>query len=405
MKVLQINQVVRVTSTGRIVENLGNYLMEQGHESYIAYSGRPKNESNSILYQVSNSIDTNLHALNTRLFDRHGLYSKKVTKDFVKWIVQVDPDIIHLHNIHGYYLNYPILFEFLKLCKKPIFWTFHDFWPITGHCSHFININCEKWREQCQSCPKLKYYPASLILDNSRDNYNIKKRIFNSLDGLIVISISDWVKGLLQESFLSEKSIIRISNGINSSVFKPTSFMKSRILNKYGLEDKVFLIALATTWQKSKGYYDFLKLAESIPSKYQLILVGLVGKMAENLPQSIKAISRTYNQEDLVELYNLAEINLNLSYQETFGLTTVEALMCGVPSIVYNATASPELVTEETGIVVEPGDIAGVVDAINKIMSNGGKKFYAQKCREHALKYFDERIIYQKHLELYQNAL
>lgn len=405
MKVLQINQVVRVTSTGRIVESLGNYIMEQGHESYIAYSGRPKNESNSTLYQISNSIDTIMHALGTRLFDRHGLYSNKVTRDFVKWIVQVDPDIIHLHNIHGYYLNYPILFEFLEKFKKPVFWTFHDFWPVTGHCSYFTDVDCDKWKTQCYSCPKLAYYPSSWGYDNSKSNFSFKKDCFKKPNNLNIIAISGWSAELIKYSFLGESVIHKIPNGVNSKLFRITLPNEEVLRSKFKLDKSKILIALATTWGKRKGYFDYLALSKLLPEDFKIVLVGLNGNLAQELPQNIVAIPRTDNQEELVQLYNLAEVNLNLSYQETFGLTTVEALMCGLPSIVYNVTASPELVTEATGVVVEPGDLNGVVDAVIKIMNVGGKKYYSETCRKHALQNFDERAVYRKHLELYEKAL
>lgn len=406
MRVLQINQVVRVTSTGRIVEGLGNFLIENGHESFIAYSGRPSQRSNSVLYQVSNPIDTYLHAIGTRLFDRHGLYSKRVSKKFIKWIDSTYPDIIHLHNIHGYYLNYPVLFDYLKNLNKPVFWTFHDFWPITGHCSHFINVGCTKWKTQCYNCPKLRYYPASYLSDNSRENFLLKKQYFQGLKKLTIISISSWVKNILRDSILGEYPIKAIPNGVNSKTFLPIEKNANlQVKKKYNLPSKKLLIALATTWQEGKGYYDYLKLSKVLPLEYQIVLVGLQGKMAQGLPDNITAIPKTSNVNELVQLYNLSEINLNLSYQETFGLTTVEALMCGVPSIVYNSTASPELVTKETGIVVEPGDIASVFQGILEIAVNGGKKAYSKHCREHAVSKFDENKVYGKHLKLYEEAL
>lgn len=405
MRILQVNQVVTVTSTGRIVENLGNFLLDNGHESFIAYSGRPKSPSNSHLYQISNSLDSNLHAIGTRLFDTHGLHSLSVTKKFLSWVDELNPDIIHLHNIHGYYLNYPLLFDFLSKSRKPVIWTFHDFWPITGHCSYFTDVNCEKWKSQCYSCPKKKLYPSSILMDNSKTNYITKKKYFSSLDRLEVVTISNWSRELVNDSFLGNKRIHKIPNGIDSSKFRITEVAKEGIRSKYGLSEKKILLGLATTWGKRKGYFDYLKLAEILPRDYQIVLVGLQGDLAKGLPKQIIPIKRTESIDDLVNLYNLSEITLNLSYQETFGLTTVEGLMCGVPGIVYNATASPELINDEVGVIVEPGHIEGIVDAIRKIEKNGGKKSYREKCRKYAVDNFDAEIVHKQYLDLYQRLI
>lgn len=405
MKVLQVNQVVTVTSTGRIVENFGSFLLSKGYESFIAYSGRPKSSSKSSLFQISNSLDTNLHALGTRLFDTHGLHSKSVTDRFIDWIKEINPDVIHLHNIHGYYLNYPLFFDFLSSFKKPVFWTFHDFWPITGHCSYFSDVNCDKWKTECFSCPKLSYYPSSIYYDNSRKNYQIKKEYFNKIENLHIIAISKWSESLIKQSFLKSSKVNCISNAIDSNTFNIVDANEKLIREKYGLNTKKILIALATTWGKRKGFDDYIKLSNIIDENHQIVLVGLSGKQAENLPENISAIKRTDSITDLVSLYNISEISMNLSYQETFGLTTVEGMMCGLPAIVYNATASPELVNEEVGIIVEPGDIKGVARAILKIQENGGKKTYSKKCREHAIENFDSSIVHNKILDLYKSVM
>jgi glycosyltransferase involved in cell wall biosynthesis len=405
MKVLQINQVVSVTSTGRIVENLSNFLLENGHESFIAYSGRPKSISNSVLYQVSSALDSNLHAIGTRLFDTHGLHSKTVTRKFITWIKQTNPDIIHLHNILGYYLNYPLLFNYLVKSNKPVVWTFHDFWPVTGHCVYFTDVKCEKWKSQCFSCPKKNKYPSSIFVDNSKDNYMMKKQYFSALSNLNIVTISDWATGLIRQSFLGKKSIHKISNGIDSSRFTIIDINEKLLREKYGIGTQKVLMGLATTWGERKGYYDYLKLAENLPPDYQIVLIGLQGKFSENLPENIIPIKRTDSIDELVSLYNLAEITLNLSYQETFGLTTVEGLMCGIPGIVYNATASPELIEDTVGLVVETGDISGILKAIKIIEENGGRSAYRNKCREYAKEKFDSDLVHNEYLDLYKSLL
>jgi glycosyltransferase involved in cell wall biosynthesis len=400
-KLLQINTVVNSGSTGRIAEEIGHTAIGAGWKSYIAY-GRNDRPSQSELIKIGNGRDIKMHGIQTRLFDRHGLGSKSATKELIGKIKEISPDIIHLHNIHGYYINIEILFKYLRNTNIPVVWTFHDCWPITGHCANFTFVGCEKWKTQCNNCPQKKNYPSSWVVDRSEKNYNLKKELFTSLPNLTLVPVSKWLSGILKESYLQHYPLHVIHNGINTEVFKPSLDNVFRI--KYRLENKFILLGVSTSWVKRKGLIDYIDLSKHLNSDYQIVLVGLSREQIEQLPDNILGIERTESLEELAIMYSEADIVLNLSYEETFGLTTVEGFACGTPGIVYNATASPELIDKSTGLIVEPGDINGLIDAIIQIKQNG-KQSYSEACVNRAHRFYNKEDRYQEYIDLYDSLL
>lgn len=400
-KLLQINSVINSGSTGRITEEIGQTAITAGWESYIAYGREENRHSQSKVIRIGNNLDINLHGLQTRILDNHslGMSAQKATKEFIKKIDQINPDIIHLHNLHGYYINVEVLFNYLSTLGTPIIWTFHDCWPFTGHCAYFDYIGCEKWKTGCYDCPITRNYPASYVMDRSKKNYSVKKELFNSVKNLTIITVSEWLKSKVQDSFLNSYPISVINNGIDTSIFKITSNNDTEKA-KYGWRNKFVLLGVATSWGKRKGIDDYYKIKEKLSNDFQIVLVGLTQKQIKELPSGIIGIQRTESIEELVKFYNMSDIVMNISYEETFGMTTIEGFACGTPSIVYNATASPELITPETGIIVEKGDINALIDAINKV-KQVGKSHYSNACRERALHFYSKEDRYRDYLNLY----
>ncbi|MGI6521062.1 MAG: glycosyltransferase [Fermentimonas sp.] len=398
---LQINVTANAGSTGRIAEEIGLKAIASGWDSYIAY-GRNERPSVSKLIRVGNDMDVKLHGIQTRLFDRHGLGSKKATIEFIKKTETIKPDIIHLHNIHGYYINYPVLFSFLQKIKTPIVWTLHDCWSITGHCSHFTYIKCEKWKTQCHSCPQKSSYPASYLLDRSKKNYILKKKLFNSVSNLTLIPVSNWLSDILKESFLQNYPIKVINNGIDTKVFKP--YKNSDFRDKYNLKNKFIIMGVATAWSEGKGISDYIALSKVISYDCKIVLVGLKQNQMNDVPDNIIKLPLTTNQKQLAELYSMADVVISLSRGESFGLTIVEGFACGTPGIVYNNTAQPELITLDTGYVVENDNIDDVANAINKIKNNG-KKFYSNACRNRAIQYYNKDDRFEDYISLYNEIL
>lgn len=401
-KLLQINSVVNTGSTGRIAEQIGICAIDNGWESFIAF-GRSAGPSASRLIKIGNKYDQILHGVHTRLFDRHGLASTGQTKKLISQIEALQPDIIHLHNIHGYYLNYKTFFGFLAQQKAPVVWTLHDCWAFTGHCSYFSSINCIKWKTHCNKCPKTKNYPASFLLDNSYDNYKRKKEVFNKISNLTIVSVSRWLDTLVEQSFLSNHQRLVIHNGVDLKEFYPIENTE-QIEDRYDLKGRKVLVAVASSWSKSKGWDDYIKLSGMLPADCTLIMVGLSKHQKQNLPSNIVGIEKTNSVHELAALYSRADVLLNLSYQETFGMTTIEGFACGTPAIVYNATASPELVTKETGYIVEPGDIKGVLAAVVEIMEKG-KQYFANKCRQLAIEHYNKETRWLNYLKLYNRLM
>lgn len=397
---LQINVDANNGSNGSIARDLGTIALSKGWKSYIAY-GRRAIPCDSQLIRVGNCIDVKIHGILTRLFDLHGLGSFIATYRFLKKIKKIKPDIIHLHNIHGYFINYYLLFKFIKKEGIPVVWTFHDCWPFTGHCGHFESYGCNKWKTRCFSCVGKKDYPASFFIDNSTFSYNLKKRIFTSIDNLRITTVSNWLRSLVEESFFSNTPISVIYDGVDTTTFR---FRNSNLRKQYGLQGKCVLMSAAANWTASKGWNDYIKLSNMLSGDYVIMLLGVKDSQRNELPKGIIAVSRVEGKDKLAEYYSMADILLNLSYQETFGMTTAEAMSCGTPGISYNATACPELLTAETGMVVEPGNLNQVIDAISTIKNNG-KEHYMDSCRQRVLSVFDSQKVNKLFFDIYEEML
>ena len=402
-KILQINSVLNFGSTGRIAEGIGQAAIRHGWESYIAY-GRNQRDSQSRAIKVGNDWDIKFHVLQTRVLDRQGLASNRATNELVEEIEEIKPDIIHLHNLHGYYLNFKVLFDCLKCTGIPVVWTFHDCWPITGHCAYFSFVGCQKWKTQCEHCPQKTKYPASYGLDRSYQNYCEKKSLFTSISQttMVLVPVSYWLNNIIAESFLKRFTTKVIYNGVDINTFFPQDI--SDIRKKYRLEGRHVLLGVASSWSERKGLPDYLQLSRTLKDDEVIVLVGLSEKQIEKLPLRIMGIKRTENLDELAALYSLADVVCNLSVEETFGLTTVEGFACGTPGIVYNCTASPELINSDTGFIVEAGDIEGVRSAID-VIRNRGKSSYSSACRERAVKMFNKDSQYEQYIQLYEELL
>ena len=402
MKLLQICVEGNTGSTGTIAESIGQFVLQKGWESYIAF-GRYPRSSNSKLLRIGSDLESMLHGIETRLFDNHGLGSRYATKRLIKKIEFIKPDVIHLHHLHGYYINIELLFLFLQKSKIPIVWTFHDCWSFTGHCAYFDYVGCDKWKTECSQCPQKKEYPKSIFLDNSRNNFLLKKQLFTSIPKITIVSVSKWLDNLVQKSFFKSTNHLYIYNGIDLDLFRPIDEPRF-IKNKYNIDNKFVILGVATTWDRRKGLDDFIELAKHIKNDEIIVLIGLNKKQRKNLPYNILGLPRTENRKELSNLFAASDVFLNLSTEETFGLTTAEALACGTPAIVYNRTANPELVNFETGFVVEKNDFLSINRSILEIRENK-KEFYIKNCRLRATKLFNSEDVFSSYFELYKKMI
>ena len=360
-----INVVCGIRSTGRICTDLADALTEQGHTVKIAY-GREEvpDKYKKYAYKIGTNLDVKLHGLKARLFDAAGFGSKKATIKFIEWVKKYDPDVIHLHNIHGYYINVEVLFDYLRTCGKKIIWTLHDCWAFTGHAAYCEAANCTRWKTACCNCPKRNDYPISFF-DNSKRNWEKKRSIFTNIPNLQIVTPSKWLARLVKQSFICEYPVSVIHNGIDTSIFKPVD--SSELRKKLNIGNKKVILGVAAVWDQRKGLDDFIKLHDLIDkNEYQIILVGLKQKQIDNIPAGIIGISRTNSVQELVELYSLAYVFVNPTYEDNYPTTNLEAIACGTPVIIYDTGGSGES-ARLYGLIVHQGGITRLYTEITNM--------------------------------------
>lgn len=367
MKVLIINSVCGIGSTGRISTYLADKYMSQGNEVKIGYGRSPVPEKyRPITYQIG-SGSFKMHALKARLFDNEGFNAIRQTKKFIKWAEEYNPDLLWLHNLHGYYLNIELLFRWIKTRPKmEVRWTLHDCWAFTGHCSHFSYVQCDLWKRQCSRCPQKREYPKSVFLDHSEENYRRKRQAFMGVHNMTLITPSMWLANLVKQSFLKEYPIQVIYNSIDTTVFRPTP---SAFRKQYGLENKKIVLGVSAIWNQRKGFEDFIQLSKLLNSSYTIVLVGLAPRQIKKLPASIIGIEKTSSVFQLAEIYTAADVFVNLTYEDTYPTVNLEAKSCGTVCLTYRTGGSVESVVPE--YVVDRGDVAAMATMIRKVCSNG----------------------------------
>ena len=399
IKILAIN-TFDFGSTGSIMLDIAKECRNKGY-IYYTLSGSKKSNKTDKHFYIGSRLSQHIHYRLNQITGYHGLFSLVATLKIITIIKDFQPDIIHLHNVHGYYVNFKILFRYLKKIQKPVVWTLHDCWSFTGQCTHFDYIQCDKWRTLCNNCPLYKEYPQSLFFDRSSRMYCLKKELFTNIKDLTLVCPSDWLKKKVEESFFKTYCIKVIHNGIDLKVFD-----KRSTLDK-GIKGKKIILGVSFSWNTKKGLDDFLKLDKIIDhNKYQIMLVGVNCKQNRQIGISnpkIKCIEKIKNKNDLAIYYNMADVFVNLTLEEVLGLVNLEALACGTPVITYKSGGSVECIDSSCGISVEKGNIIEVKRAIEKICEKS-KGYYYIPCRERA-KTFDKKIQCSKYLNLYNNTM
>lgn len=390
MKIAYIITNAEIGSVAKITKDL--YLKSEfaGHECLICY-GRGSIEKTFKAYKIDNSIDIHINALISRITDSDGLHSKHATKLLIKRLKEFNADVIHIHCLHGYYINYPLLFLYLQNCNAKIVWTMHDCWGFTGHCCYFDLVDCKKWENGCSNCPNKRKYPKSILLDKSKRNYELKRALFNNINknNLIIVTPSLWLKKLISHSFLSKFEIKVINNGIEIDLIKET------VTRKKGLEtDKKIILGVANVWDERKGLNDFCFLANNLPSEYTIVLVGLSQQQIKKLPNNIIGIERTKNFSELLDLYIKAYVFVNPTYEDNYPTTNVEASACGTPIITYNTGGSAESINLRNSYIVDKN----IYDII-KILKT--KKLTHLKVDEIDYNKLNKDTCYLGYLELY----
>lgn len=366
MNVLIINSVCGIKSTGRIATDIAGEYLSKGDNVVVAY-GRDSvpQEYQAISKRITSEVDVRLNGVMARLFDNDGFNAYIATKRFLDWANEYDPDLLWLHNLHGYYINVELLFDWIK--SRPnmeVKWTLHDCWAFTGHCTYFTYAGCNKWQTGCNNCPQKKSYPKSLIFDNSLSNYSRKRNAFTGINKMTIITPSFWLASLVKNSFLKDYPIVVKHNTI-SSKFKPT---ESNIREQLGIKDKYMILGVAAQWTERKGLKDFIDLSMKLNDSCSIVLVGLTKKQISSLPDNVIGLEKTNSVEELVELYSAADVFFNPTYEDNYPTTNLESKACGTPVITYNTGGSPESV--DPRFVVNPGDLEAVRCLISQILTN-----------------------------------
>lgn len=335
MKLVSINTVCN-GSTGKIMGSISREARNDGFEVFCIY-GRRKGYIDIPCKKIGGPFSFLYHVFITTIFDAHGHGSYFKTKELVRELKKINPDIIHLHNIHGYYINYKILFDYLRNeYQGKIFWTLHDCLPMTGHCAYFDYIHCDRWKMGCHDCPNKKKYPISLVFDRSKKNYEEKKKLFAD-PRITIITPSIWLQDIVSKSFLKTCNVKTINNGIDLEIFKPKK--DETIYDKYNIpKDKKVILGVASIWEKRKGFDDFLSLADKISDEYVIVLVGLNDRQTKEVEnyRNIIPIKRTENQVDLATLYSLSYCLLNPTYEDNYPTVNIEALACHTRVVCYD---------------------------------------------------------------------
>ena len=352
MKYLFINSVAGVGSTGQIVVKACRELQKQGHECLIAYGRKADCCGDIPTMTIGSPLDYTVHAAMQRVLDNGGFGSRSATKRFLRQVADYNPDVIWLHNLHGYYIHVGLLFDYLRHCGKRIIWTLHDCWAFTGHCPYFDFVGCDKWHTGCSHCPQKRLYPESLILDGSRRNYLKKKALFTGIPNMTLQVPSTWLADRVRQSFLKEYPIEIVYNTVDTQIFKPTP---SDLRKRWKLEDKYIILGVAGVWEPRKGLKDFIALSELLEEPCRIVLIGLTPEQSRQLPPKILAVPRTATLTELVQAYTAADVYVTPSVEETFGMTVLEAACCGTIPIVYQGTACEEVAKLHGGIAVPIG--------------------------------------------------
>ena len=394
MRILHLNVTYGVGSTGSLTKTIHEYLLSQNEDSLVLYSDGKTNARNTKKYM--NKFERNMFSLSSHLFGHYGFEGTMATRKIIKNIKKFKPDIIQIHNIHSHNCNLKKLFNFLNKTDIQVFYSLHDCWPFTGYCAHFEQINCNKWKDKCYECPVYRRY--SWFFDKSTANYTKKRALLTESKNLHLIFASKWITNTAKQSFLQDKNMYIIENGIDQSVFYPRENKNFKDVFKF---DAINVIGVAFNFTSEKGLDDFVKLENLVDDKIKIILVGNIDSTI-SLPKNITHIKQLTDRNLLAELMSNADIYLNLTKAETFGLTNIEALSTGTPVITYNNGGSPETITEGCGVVIDDGDINGVIKAILKV----GKKTpeITRNCLIHAEKYSSKNMA-RRYYQLYKDIL
>ena len=397
MKIAEIN-TVDFGSTGNIMLQIAARTLEIGEAYTFSRKWKGTKNKNGRHTYFGSFFENAMHHILAAFTGKLECFSSIGTNSLIRKLKNIDPDIIHLHNLHGFYINVPNFFKYIKKNNIKVIWTLHDCWAFTGHCPHFDMIGCEKWKTGCYSCPQYRDYPKTYV-DRSKWMYKKKKQWFLGVEDLTIVTPSKWLANLAKQSFLKDYPVRVINNGIDLSVFKPT---ESDFKKKYDCEDKKLILGVAFGWGKRKGLDVFIELSKRLPKNYQIVLVGTDETVDRQLPKNIISIHRTQNQAELAEIYSAVDLFVNPTREENFPTVNIESLACGTPVLTFKTGGSPEIIDETCGVVVEKNNIDELYKEILRIVEE--KPFSKENCLARSKK-FERTEKFSEYIELYKERM
>ena len=389
MKIVQLNAVCGVGSTGGITVEISRMLTAHNIENYILYTNGHHEYELGINY--SSVFEVKLGALKSRILGNYGFNSSYATGKLIHMLDGMKPDIVHLHNIHGHDLNLSMFFKYLKKTGVRVIWTMHDCWAFTGYCMHFDAMGCDKWKTQCGSCPQAKRY--SWFFDRCGEIYNKKKKLFTSIEDMTIVSPSEWLAKLAGQSFLNKYPIEVINNGIDLEIFRPR---ESDLRERYHLEGKKIVLGVP------KGQFKyFTELGKIIDENYRIVLIGLNEREIKAMPKNITALPRTKDRIEMAEWFSAADVYINTTLEDTFPTVNLESQACGTPVITFNTGGSPEAVSEKTGRTVPKRDIYAMCGAIKELCEGEDR---SAACIQRAREKYNAKERFNDYYELYTRS-
>lgn len=400
MIIVEINSVLK-GSTGKIARQIADNAILGGNQAYICVpKGRHNKKTeynNAILFGSQLSEDS--HIILNRITGLNGCFSIIATLSLICKINRINPDVVHLHNLHNCYINLPILFRYLRNNNVKVVWTLHDCWSFTGQCPHFTSVNCSKWETGCYKCPSYREYPESFV-DRTRLMWRLKRKWFTGLKHMVIVTPSEWLAHEVKKSYLNEYRIKVVNNGIDLNTFRPSRKLNTK--EKYNIpKNKYIVLGVASNWGYRKGLDVFSELVMLLPSNYQLVLVGTDKYSEKEIPDTIISINRTHNQEELASLYSCADVFVNPTREDNFPTVNIESIACGTPVITFKTGGSPEIIDETCGCVVECNDVRSLAKKIMWICTE--KPYLKESCLNRAQK-FDSVLQSKEYFRIYENC-
>lgn len=399
IRVLHINAVLDIGSTGTITRHIHELCISKGISSKIAYAIGPEEDTDSNLYKIGNVVDHKLHALLSRFSENQASFSNIPTHYLIKEIEKYKPNWVHFHNIHSNFMNVYKVLDYLSLKGIGVIITLHDCWFFTGGCTHFTYYKCDRWKNNCGECPRMKCFgDRPSIFDGSVRNRKNKFDALSKLQNIYFVGVSNWVVNQSKLFGLSNAKYTTIYNGIDFEVFKPT---ESNLRKQMNLDGKFIILGPSDKWKWSNNINNLKLLASRVDEDCVIVLFG--GRQKDpTLPNNIIEYGYTRDKYQLAQLYSMSDVFVNSTNEDTLSLINIEAQACGTPVITYRNTGAQETVNEVCSVSIPNDDIDALLSKIKEIKLNT-KSVYSKDCINWVRSKFDIEKNYQKYIELYKS--